>query len=127
MCCSTAATTRFVLALRAAAVSQCCFFQVLIDLGSAAPLRLEVKSRKEALTVQDEAAIHTTAPFRPPELLDVKSECVIDGSADVFMLGATLFAMAFGRSPFESETGQTFTLAIMVRNLCSARRQLISL
>ena len=77
---------------------------VLMDLGSAAPLRREIRSRQAALNVADRAARCSSAAFRAPELWDCPSHCDLDcGKADVWALGCTLYAMVFGGgySPFE--------------------------
>ena len=34
--------------------------------------------------------------YRAPELFDVQSDCVIDAKTDVWSLGCTLYAMAYG-------------------------------
>eukprot|EP00808_Paulinella_micropora_P011268 g7929.t1 len=83
---------------------------VLIDLGSCQPIRLEVTSRQQALMVQEEATAHSAGPYRPPELWDVKSQCVLDGKTDVWAVGCLLFYLAAGGSPFEDEEGQLKTL-----------------
>ena len=72
---------------------------VLMDLGSVAPARLAINSRKEAIALQDLTAETVTAPFRAPELFDPPSQGVIDESTDVWALGCVLYAMAFRVSP----------------------------
>jgi serine/threonine kinase 16 len=78
---------------------------VIIDLGSCAPLRTEIHDRTQALAIQDDASFHCTIAYRPPELHDVKSSCVIDGRVDVWMCGCTLYFLAFGNNPFERDDG----------------------
>lgn len=80
---------------------------VLMDLGSLAPAPVAVTSRAQALAVQDAAAEHSTMPYRAPELFDVKTGSVIDGAADIWSLGATLFAGLVGKSPFEARSETT--------------------
>ncbi|CAM9826196.1 unnamed protein product [Ectocarpus fasciculatus] len=75
---------------------------VVMDVGSACPARREVSTRKEALLLEDEASVVCSAPYRPPELTTVEPGAVIDERVDVWALGCTLYAMAFGHSPFES-------------------------
>lgn len=63
---------------------------------------MQVSTRKEALLLEDEASVVCSAPYRPPELTSVEPGAVIDERVDVWALGCTLYAMAFGHSPFES-------------------------
>jgi serine/threonine kinase 16 len=76
---------------------------VLMDLGSVAPARLHVATRKDALVLQEHAAEHCTAPYRAPELFEVSAGMDIDERTDVWSLGCTLFAMSYGhgQSPFD--------------------------
>lgn len=89
---------------------------VLIDFGSVEPLRVEVTSRSQALSLQETAAATTTASFRPPELFDTPSDCVIDGKADVWGLGCLTYALLFSRTPFESPVSGLSTLAVLAGN-----------
>jgi serine/threonine kinase 16 len=57
---------------------------VLMDLGSVTEARLQLKSRREAISLQDLCAETVTAPFRPPELFDPPSHGLIDESTDVW-------------------------------------------
>ncbi|RCH99633.1 hypothetical protein CU097_015563 [Rhizopus azygosporus] len=74
---------------------------VLMDFGSARIARIEIDDKKMANKIQDEAAEHCSMPYRAPELFDVKVNSKIDERVDVWSLGCTLFAMAYGESPFE--------------------------
>jgi serine/threonine kinase 16 len=85
---------------------------VITDLGSACPLSVRITTRSEALNIQDTAASSTTASFRSPELFDPPNECTIDGKADVWALGCTIFALLFSRTPFESAVEGLSTLAV---------------
>jgi serine/threonine protein kinase len=103
---------------------------VLMDYGSAGPLRQSLGTRRDVLEIADEASEHTTISYRPPELFagelrtvasdstamaaaastDVDGDEVFDHElvldyrkVDVWMLGCTLFAIMFGASPGESE------------------------
>ncbi|CAM9862295.1 unnamed protein product [Ectocarpus sp. 12 AP-2014] len=86
---------------------------VVMDVGSACPARREVSTRKEALLLEDEASVVCSAPYRPPELTTVEPGAVIDERVDVWALGCTLYAMAFGHSPFESPREGVMKLAIL--------------
>jgi serine/threonine kinase 16 len=86
---------------------------IVMDLGSAAPIRIAVRSRMEALLLQDRASVECSAPYRAPELFQVPTECVIDARTDVWSLGAILYFIAFGSSPFESEKEGLLTLSIL--------------
>jgi len=74
---------------------------VLMDLGSVAPARVKITSRREAVELQDLCAETVTAPFRAPELFDPPSQADIDERTDVWALGCTMYAMAYGQSPFD--------------------------
>jgi serine/threonine kinase 16 len=86
---------------------------IVMDLGSAAKFPLVITSRRHALEVQDEAATKCSAPYRAPELFEPPSEGVIGAGVDVWSLGCTLYAMAFGWSPFESAAEGLKRLAIL--------------
>ena len=56
------------------------------------------------LPALDQALVESVADVehlrRAPELFDVPSDATIDERTDIFSLGATLYAMAFCRSPW---------------------------
>jgi serine/threonine kinase 16 len=90
---------------------------VLIDLGSAVPARVVLHSRMDALRLQEEAAVSSSMPYRAPELWEPPPPSAaggagsgrssgVDERTDVWSLGATLYALAFGYSPFESTRGE---------------------
>lgn len=76
---------------------------VLMDFGSVAVAECLIEGRTDALAVQDEAARHSTLPFRAPELFDVASDARLDQRTDVWSLGCLLYALRYGFSPFECE------------------------
>ncbi|WPG98999.1 serine/threonine-protein kinase env7 [Acrodontium crateriforme] len=89
---------------------------ILMDLGSLVTSPTPITSRAMALQVQDQAAEHSTMPYRAPELYDVKTHTVIDGKVDIWSLGCTLYACLVGKSPFEArseETGGSLSLCIL--------------
>ncbi|KXT13799.1 hypothetical protein AC579_2341 [Pseudocercospora musae] len=89
---------------------------ILMDLGSLAPSPTPITSRALALQVQDQAAEHSTMPYRAPELFDVKTGSVIDTKVDIWSLGCTLYACLVGKSPFEArseETGGSLSLCVL--------------
>lgn len=77
-------------------------YGLLPTLRAARSGKQQVSTRKDALMLEDEASVVCSAPYRPPELTSVEPGAVIDERVDVWALGCTLYAMAFGHSPFES-------------------------
>ncbi|XP_074567696.1 uncharacterized protein LOC141824332 [Curcuma longa] len=89
---------------------------ILMDFGSACPARKEIRSRSEALQLQEWATEHCSAPYRAPELWDCPSHADIDERTDIWSLGCTLYAIMYGSSPFEyalCESGGSLQLAAM--------------
>ncbi|KAF8399249.1 hypothetical protein HHK36_015114 [Tetracentron sinense] len=89
---------------------------ILMDFGSARPARKQIRSRSEALQLQEWAADHCSAPVRAPELWDCPSHADIDERTDIWSLGCTLYAIMYGVSPFEyalGESGGSLQLAIV--------------
>ena len=80
---------------------------VIMDFGSAGPLEEPIDTRRQVLQLAEDAASHTTLPYRPPELLEggVRAgDPIVDfRKVDVWSLGCTLFAILYGASPFECE------------------------
>jgi len=71
----------------------------LMDMGSVAQARVSIQSRSDAISLEDKCAQECTAAYRAPELFNVPSDCLIDERTDVWSLGCTLYAMAYGSSP----------------------------
>jgi serine/threonine kinase 16 len=87
---------------------------VLMDLGSVTTARIQVRNKKEALILEEEAAGKTSAPYRSPELTSPPfPPFQIDERVDTWGLGCTLYCIAFGRSPFETPKEGVLRLAIL--------------
>lgn len=88
---------------------------VVMDLGSAAKARQEIKTMREATALQDLAAERCSMLFRPPELLTVETNSNIDERTDIWSLGCTFYALAFLEAPFEKvhQMGGSIALAAM--------------
>ncbi|SPN97107.1 related to Prk1p, and serine/threonine protein kinase homolog from A. thaliana [Cephalotrichum gorgonifer] len=89
---------------------------ILMDLGSVVPSPTPITSHSLAIATQDQAAEHSTMPYRAPELFDVRTGTVIDTKVDIWSMGCTLFACLIGKSPFEmrsDETGGTLSLCVL--------------
>ena len=86
---------------------------VLMDFGSCADVEVKVTSRRQAVTLEEEAESKTSAAYRPPELTNVSSNCSIDSGCDMWGLGCSLYCLAYGHSPFESLRDGVLRLAIL--------------
>ncbi|KAG0232569.1 hypothetical protein BGW42_008083 [Actinomortierella wolfii] len=90
---------------------------VLMDFGSMARARVKIQTRQQALFEQDLAAEQCSMPYRAPELFDVKTGSILDEKVDIWSLGCTLYAMAYGTSPFETnQINQGGSIALAVLN-----------
>ncbi|KAJ3210437.1 Serine/threonine-protein kinase 16 [Dinochytrium kinnereticum] len=80
---------------------------VLMDLGSVTESNVTISSRKDALVLQDLCAETVTAPFRAPELFEPSVGQSITAKTDIWALGCTLYAMAYGEPPFDGTATAT--------------------
>ena len=53
----------------------------------------------------------TNSIFRAPELFEVPSNCEIDERSDVWSLGCTLYAMAYGEFVLDGKGGEYVVLS----------------
>lgn len=60
-------------------------------------------TRSDSLRLQEWAQANCSMPYRAPELWDVPRPTGVTEAVDVWSLGCTLYAMAFGYSPFECQ------------------------
>lgn len=87
---------------------------VLMDFGSLAVAKMQISNRQDALRVEDEASVKTSAAYRAPELTSPPMPpYLVDESVDVWGLGCTLYCLAFGTSPFENSRDGVLRLAIL--------------
>lgn len=87
---------------------------VLMDLGSVAAARVQVRNKREALQLEEEAASKTSAAYRAPELTSPPFPPFnVDERVDTWGLGCTMYCLAFGRSPFETPKEGVLRLAIL--------------
>eukprot|EP00484_Ammonia_sp_Unknown_P019802 CAMPEP_0197022962 /NCGR_PEP_ID=MMETSP1384-20130603/3762_1 /TAXON_ID=29189 /ORGANISM="Ammonia sp." /LENGTH=416 /DNA_ID=CAMNT_0042451095 /DNA_START=9 /DNA_END=1259 /DNA_ORIENTATION=+ len=84
----------------------------LMDFGSVSEAKLMIRSRKEAVKMQEWAQKNMSSPYTPPEFFNCPSKFKFDERTDVWALGCLLYAMGFGRSPFDNETGSS-ALAVL--------------
>lgn len=66
---------------------------------------------------------HMNTNFRAPELFEVPSNCEIDERSDVWSLGCTLYAMAYGKFVLDGKGGRVSFInfiVILVLSGCSS-------
>ncbi|KAI9261163.1 kinase-like domain-containing protein [Sporodiniella umbellata] len=89
---------------------------ILMDFGSITKARIPISTRQDGLLHQDIAAEYSTMPYRAPELYDIKTGSVLDEKVDIWSIGCTLYAAAYGQNPFElsaNEMGGSIVLSIL--------------
>ena len=72
---------------------------VLMDLGSVSSALKQIRSTREALQLEEKCSVLCSAPYKAPELFAVSAWCDITEKTDIWSLGCTIYAMAFGQSP----------------------------
>ena len=88
----------------------------LMDLGSCSLVNEHIESMKDAAMLADTASVKSTPTYRAPELFDCTHliPLCVGPQPDIWSLGCVLYAMAFGRSPFEFGPHGSFErLAVM--------------
>ena len=86
---------------------------LVMDVGSVAPLNVEIKDGNDALNIEEESQKKCSAPYRSPELTTVEIGTTIGAGSDVWSLGCTLFGAAFGFCPFETPKEGVLKLGIL--------------
>jgi len=84
-----------------------------MDFGSVTSAHRGVRSRSEALTLQEWCDSNCTPAYRAPELWNISNEISIDQRSDIWSLGCVLFALCFLEGPFGSaEQSGSVALAV---------------
>merc|ERR1712212_276687 len=91
---------------------------VVCDLGSCVQGTVEIKSKRQAQTVQDLAAEKSTLPYRAPELFQMEVGDVISTKTDIWSLGCILYSLIYLEGPFDQHwlKGDSVHLAIQSLN-----------
>uniref|UniRef100_A0A7S4L0G8 non-specific serine/threonine protein kinase n=1 Tax=Paramoeba aestuarina TaxID=180227 RepID=A0A7S4L0G8_9EUKA len=88
--------------------SQC----LLMDFGSVAAARQVVRTKNDAVLLQEEAETTISPSCRPVELFDVQVGLEIDEKTDVWSLGSLLYFMAAQEFAFDSTQGSVHLAAL---------------
>ena len=75
-----------------------------------------ITSRSEALLAQEDAATHSTMPFRAPELFDVATNTHLDSKVDMWSLGCIIAELFTGQPLFPGESEQELLEYMMELN-----------
>jgi len=89
----------------------------LMDFGSVGLSHIKINTRKEAMELSEWVQGNMTGAYTPPELFDIKSKFTFDERTDVWALGCLLYAMGFGKSPFDTLDQGSAALAVLSGNI----------
>lgn len=89
---------------------------VVMDMGSVAPARVEIKSFSQAQELQDLAAEKCTMPYRAPELFLVNVHTIIDEKVDIWSLGCILYSLMCREGPFDQAWIKKDSVHLAVQN-----------
>lgn len=64
---------------------------------------MELDSVRRHMSVYYIISVHSSMPYRAPELFQPQIGSMITCKSDIWSLGCTLYSLAFGYSPFEVE------------------------
>jgi serine/threonine kinase 16 len=75
---------------------------LITDFGSVTAATRTVRSRQDAVALQDWCNSNMTPAYRAPELWNVPNSLDIDERTDIFSLGGILYALFFQTGPFDN-------------------------
>ncbi|CAD8066048.1 unnamed protein product [Paramecium primaurelia] len=75
----------------------------ICDFGSASNniIDLNLLSQIELNQIEEQFCKITTITYRPPEMIDVYKQQIIDAKVDIWQLGCILYNLCFRKSPFQ--------------------------